>query len=527
MKHHRWISAAALALSFGWASSLWAQDITIVDTPDFGDDTSQWANDGECDDPRFTGPGMTQTPLLDEDTRRDASDCRAAFEAGTITLNAGGGTDGGSNAAAAVAVDLSDIDFGDDSGFAPNDGECDDPRFEGPGVFDGADRGGVRTDAADCRAAVIAGTARYTGELAPPFTGVFDGIDFGDNSAGAAFDDECDDPRFEGPGVYSSANRRDVRADADDCRAAYEAGTATFAGELAPPFTGVFEDIDFGDNSATSALDNECDDPRFEGEGVFSEANRRDVRADADDCRSAYDAGTASYAGELPPAFTGIADGVDFGDNSSDFAFDEECDDRRFRGFGMTRPPFGADNEGADADDCHMLFADGFIRFIGEEMGFTGVHQGIDFGDNTSQYALDGECDDPRFRGPGMARTLLDQDTRRDAFDCRSLLDAGAILALDGVAYENGPAPAPYDPNADNSLRAASATDAADGAENGVADAVRDAVEETADAVEDTAEDAANAVETVVDDAADAVDDAVNGSENGAENGSENGAESP
>ena len=54
---------------------------------DFGDDSSQWANDGECDDPRFKGPGMTTTPLLDEDERADASDCRAAYERGELVLN--------------------------------------------------------------------------------------------------------------------------------------------------------------------------------------------------------------------------------------------------------------------------------------------------------------------------------------------------------------------------------------------------------------------------------------------------------
>ncbi|QZH74328.1 MAG: hypothetical protein JY451_11620 [Erythrobacter sp.] len=53
---------------------------------DFGDDSSQWANDGECDDPRFEGPGMTTTPLLDSDIRHDATDCREAFERGDLTL---------------------------------------------------------------------------------------------------------------------------------------------------------------------------------------------------------------------------------------------------------------------------------------------------------------------------------------------------------------------------------------------------------------------------------------------------------
>ena len=33
---------------------------------DFGDDASRWANDGECDDPRFEGNGMAPA-LINED----------------------------------------------------------------------------------------------------------------------------------------------------------------------------------------------------------------------------------------------------------------------------------------------------------------------------------------------------------------------------------------------------------------------------------------------------------------------------
>ena len=51
-----------------------------------GDDTSKYAKDGECDDKRFTGAGMTTTPLLDSDIQHDATDCRAAFNAGRLTL---------------------------------------------------------------------------------------------------------------------------------------------------------------------------------------------------------------------------------------------------------------------------------------------------------------------------------------------------------------------------------------------------------------------------------------------------------
>ncbi|MFS4438209.1 hypothetical protein ACMA5I_08345 [Paracoccaceae bacterium GXU_MW_L88] len=53
---------------------------------DWGSDTSDFAQDGECDDPRFMGPGMTDTPLVETDIRADATDCRAAYEAGRISL---------------------------------------------------------------------------------------------------------------------------------------------------------------------------------------------------------------------------------------------------------------------------------------------------------------------------------------------------------------------------------------------------------------------------------------------------------
>lgn len=56
-----------------------AQDI------EWGDDSSQWANDGECDDPRFEGPGASPI-MLDEDLKHDATDCRELYEAGRIQL---------------------------------------------------------------------------------------------------------------------------------------------------------------------------------------------------------------------------------------------------------------------------------------------------------------------------------------------------------------------------------------------------------------------------------------------------------
>ena len=54
--------------------------------PDFGDDSSQFSKDGECDDMRFEGSGMTSTPLLVTDVQHDATDCRVAFRQGRLTL---------------------------------------------------------------------------------------------------------------------------------------------------------------------------------------------------------------------------------------------------------------------------------------------------------------------------------------------------------------------------------------------------------------------------------------------------------
>ena len=54
--------------------------------PDFGDNAGAYANDGECDDPRFKGPGMTTTTLLPDDILHDARDCEVAWDNGDIEL---------------------------------------------------------------------------------------------------------------------------------------------------------------------------------------------------------------------------------------------------------------------------------------------------------------------------------------------------------------------------------------------------------------------------------------------------------
>lgn len=56
-----------------------------TDGIEWGDDGSRWANDGECDDPRFAGPGVHSNNLA-EDRFHDATDCRTLYEQGQIYL---------------------------------------------------------------------------------------------------------------------------------------------------------------------------------------------------------------------------------------------------------------------------------------------------------------------------------------------------------------------------------------------------------------------------------------------------------
>src|SRR5689334_205018 len=75
-KLHYCAAAAVLALCY---------TVPSLAQPNFGDNTSRWANDDECDDPRFEGEGSADT-LLEEDNGHDANDCRKLFNAGRVAL---------------------------------------------------------------------------------------------------------------------------------------------------------------------------------------------------------------------------------------------------------------------------------------------------------------------------------------------------------------------------------------------------------------------------------------------------------
>lgn len=129
---------------------------------DFGDDSSEYARDDECDDIRLIGPGMSAN-LLTDDIGRDASDCRAAMQQGRAVLNA---------LFARPASDA-DIIFGDDASEFAFDGECDDVRFahadSASAIYLVEDIG---HDATDCRAGFARGTLRWQGDSARPVRGM-------------------------------------------------------------------------------------------------------------------------------------------------------------------------------------------------------------------------------------------------------------------------------------------------------------------------------------------------------------------
>ena len=83
---------------------------------------------------------------------------------------------------------------------------------------------------------------------------------------------------------------------------------------------------------------------------------------------------------------------------------------------------------GRDAADCRRLYDEGRVRVLSLDLD-SGA---IDFGDDASDSAQDGECDDPRFddprfEGEGIDSLPLASDRGHDATDCRRLYDEGRI----------------------------------------------------------------------------------------------------
>ena len=202
--------AAALTLTMALPGAAHAQ------APEFGDDSSSFARNGECDDMRFSGPGMTATLLIDSDIRHDATDCRTAFNAGRLTYNGGHRQAGGGGGSTTIS-------FGDDSSSWARNGECDDKRFSGAAMATILIDSDINHDATDCRTAYTQGRVTWNGGTTTASTRDSSHIVWGDDSSSWAKNGECDDKRFIGAGMTSTLLiDSDIKHDATDCRRAYE-----------------------------------------------------------------------------------------------------------------------------------------------------------------------------------------------------------------------------------------------------------------------------------------------------------------
>jgi len=121
---------------------------------------------------------------------------------------------------------------------------------------------------------------------------VVDGISFGDDSGDYANDRECDDRRFTGPAMATVLGWPLVGRDASDCIAAYQSGQVTLwvmGDALAKTQC---EAINFGSDDGEFPLDDECDDPRFEGPATAFGMSISNLGQDATDCSRACTFGT-------------------------------------------------------------------------------------------------------------------------------------------------------------------------------------------------------------------------------------------
>ncbi|MCB1517303.1 MAG: hypothetical protein KDJ19_06775 [Hyphomicrobiaceae bacterium] len=390
-------------------------DNQTIPAGNFGDDSSEYANNGECDDPRYDGPGMADV-LSPNDMGHDATDCQTLFSQGHVEVY---------QAPDPYNADGS-INFGDDSSAYANDGECDDPRFEGSGMAEAWSRSNILRDASDCEAAYNNGTIAIAQDHS---TAPVSNSGFGDNTSEYAYNHECDDPRFDGPGMANVLSYVDMGHDAADCESLFNQGHVHVY-EAPDPYN-ADGSINFGDDSTPYANDGECDDPRFTGPGLADTWDRDNIARDATDCSNLLDAGQVQLAQGAPAFDPNASSGgaVEFGDDSSAYANDGECDDPRFAGEGVASILLDEDAM-HDATDCRTLYEQGKIRLVGGG-GNSGtsdmISDMIGFGDDSSTWSNDGECDDPRFEGEGMAATLLDEDAMHDATDCRTLFEAGSI----------------------------------------------------------------------------------------------------
>ena len=396
---------------------------------EFGSNVGELAFNDSCNDPRFKAISEVNIDHWAEENHlfADAADCHLAWQREHIEL---------------LAIDTSIYGFDAAEMTWVRNGVCNDPRFTPSPRYPQAvnlDAGQVaeREDATDCFRGRLSRQAWLKDEEL--------GIAFGDDSGEWEGDEECDDPRFEEnkrfvatPGVEvtrlsDTTLARNLFRDATDCLQAVRAGTVVL--------TTLNDDerAIFGDDSGDWAFDGECDDPRFEESTSFdagtddSKPRMSDVTLAQNQFRDATDCLRAVRAGTVVLTTLNDDERAIFGDDSGDWAFDGECDDPRFEestsfdaGTDDSKPRMSdvtlAQNQFRDATDCLRAVRAGTVVLTTLNDDERAI-----FGDDSGEWAFDGECDDPRFEGMGTAVVVDPEMESKDATDCLRAFRKGEV----------------------------------------------------------------------------------------------------
>ena len=323
-----WCCAALIAIG-----SARGQNIADIE---FGNNLGDTAFDDTCNDPRFRYSDGRKSKARGENMFRDAADCRQQYERGAIELR---------------VPEVPGMQLGANA--SNSNGKCEDPRFvvdpryrKRDHSWHSAEDNAEGQDAHDCFHAWL------SGEVWPLHSR--HEIAFGDDTGLWPNDEECDDPRFDGEGRSDVSLRTQVLHDMTDCVTAYEKGDAEGRFSL----TIVPDDplIEFGDDTGRWSFDGECDDPRFDGDGMSEFPSKDHLQRDAVDCYREYVAERVVLLSEWVsiPNF-------DFGRDSGALSFDGKCDDQRFDGPGVTD---NSGDEGNDATDCRRAYRAGTAELI-------------------------------------------------------------------------------------------------------------------------------------------------------------------
>ena len=240
-----------------------------------------------------------------------------------------------------------------------------------------------------------------------------------------------------------TGNLEQIFGDAADCHAAWEKGEivlrqtghylvsrmASIAhldndlGELDQPSDETSGTL--GEDQGPWSSDGVCNDPRFAADPRWLRAVDRIDEAegkDSTDCLLGYLSRQAWPIRFRPTDGEGLV----FGDDSGEWPSTASVTIPGSSELLPLKAP-ACRTSCAMLSDCYEAWSNGHVTLILPVAVLDRLPAGFDLGGDTSEWAFDGECDDPRFEGKGMARDPLTADQARDATDCVKGLLSGAV----------------------------------------------------------------------------------------------------